>query len=162
MCACLPDSSAEKVSFLCCHCFCSWWKLARTPALIPNHFWQRSCCLSGSVNIRGWLVSAAFLQHGPEEDGAGSGGHPCTGAWLSPPGLRKGNSQWSYSPGLALVGTLLGIVRGLGFQPLCSHFVTSRHRAWSCQHRSSALWGLPSREEAGGFVPSLLWCRVLC
>lgn len=50
----------------------------------------------------------------------------CTGAWLSPLGLRKGNCQWSYSPGLALGGTLLGIGRGLGFQPLCSHFVTSR------------------------------------
>lgn len=59
----------------------------------------------------------------------------CSGAWLSPPGPRRGNCQWPYSLGLALAGTPSGICRWVGFEPLCSHFVTSRHKAWSCQHR---------------------------
>jgi len=71
-----------------------------------------------------------------------------------------GNGQWSSSPGLALAGALRALEVG-SFQPLCSPLEATQQGLELPLQVPQLSGDSPGREEAGGFVPSLLWCRVM-
>lgn len=117
VCAHLPHSSAEKVSFLSFHPFCPWWKLARALHKSQTTSGKEAAVSLAVLTCReGWLVSAAASAALTRDGWSRQGGHlpvrGCTGAWLSPPGPRERNCQWPSSPGLALQGPRLALLGG--------------------------------------------------